>query len=490
MKPELQVCLETFQRWLQLPPDAGSVLFTLGVVTANRAQGDAVWGLLVGGSGWGKTETLMSLSKQPDVHPAGPITEGALLSGTPKRERGNAKGGLLREIGDFGILLVKDFGSVLSMNRDTRAQVLAALREVYDGSWTRHVGVDGGRTLHWEGKVGMVAGCTPIIDSHHGVMAAMGERFVFYRLPMTDQDGQARSALRHDGAERTMRADLAEASSLVLAAVDGDLLAAPVSDEDRERLIRLATLAVRARSAVERDPRTREIELVPDAEAPGRLALILLRLLKALRALGAEDEAAWTVVQKCALDCVPAVRRQVAEILLGLTEAGTAEVATAIDYPTTTTRRALEDLTAHGLMKRRKIKLVGPKGGSTNADRWSLTPFARERWPRRFPEKSFHTQSAEEREGGDQQSPTDISETCPRCGGELQEARGDPDCYGCEIGDPFCPACNRHANYDPTEGQSGEGFQAEGCPECGLAWSATRPGEPRRCLRGHPEVAA
>ena len=30
----------------------------------------------------------------------------------------------------------QDFGSVLSMHREARAAVLAALREVYDGSWT------------------------------------------------------------------------------------------------------------------------------------------------------------------------------------------------------------------------------------------------------------------------------------------------------------------------------------------------------------------
>ena len=37
------------------------------------------------------------------------------------------------------------------MNRDTRAEVLAALREVYDGRWSRNVGTDGGRTLDWTG---------------------------------------------------------------------------------------------------------------------------------------------------------------------------------------------------------------------------------------------------------------------------------------------------------------------------------------------------
>ena len=119
---------------------------------------------------------------------AATLTEPALLSGTPKKDTSrSAKGGLLREIGEFGILLAKDFTSILSMHRESRAAVLAALREVYDGSWTRHLGTDGGKTLTWSGKVAVLAGVTPTIDSHHAVMASMGERFVLYRLPTPAQ---------------------------------------------------------------------------------------------------------------------------------------------------------------------------------------------------------------------------------------------------------------------------------------------------------------
>jgi hypothetical protein len=40
--------------------------------------------------------------------------------------------GLLRQIGDFGVLLCKDFTSVLAQNKDACAEAMAALREVYD----------------------------------------------------------------------------------------------------------------------------------------------------------------------------------------------------------------------------------------------------------------------------------------------------------------------------------------------------------------------
>jgi len=42
-----------------------------------------------------------------------------LLSGTPTKEKAaDARGGLLREIGAFGYLVLKDFTSILSMHRD------------------------------------------------------------------------------------------------------------------------------------------------------------------------------------------------------------------------------------------------------------------------------------------------------------------------------------------------------------------------------------
>jgi hypothetical protein len=52
------------------------------------------------------------------------------------RQRGQqaagARGGLLQKIGVFGFLVLKDFGSILSMRPDHKAELLAALREIYD----------------------------------------------------------------------------------------------------------------------------------------------------------------------------------------------------------------------------------------------------------------------------------------------------------------------------------------------------------------------
>lgn len=107
----------------------------------------------------------MACSVLPDVHQTSTLTEAALLSGTPRKEHAKgARGGLLPTIGEFGLIVCKDLTSMLSMHRDAQAEVLAALREVYDGEYTRHVGTEGGRKLSWSGKVGLLAGCTETID--------------------------------------------------------------------------------------------------------------------------------------------------------------------------------------------------------------------------------------------------------------------------------------------------------------------------------------
>jgi hypothetical protein len=378
----LDSALDVFRGWLHLP-DTGAVEVVLATVAANQLDGDPVWSLLVGPPGGGKSEAINSVAGLTDIHPTATLTEAALLSGTPNKEKAQtAKGGLLREIGDFGIVVCKDFGSVLSMNRDARAAVLAALREVYDGSWTRHVGTDGGKTLSWAGKVGLIAGCTPTIDRHHGVMGTMGERFCLYRLPAVDSDTQAREALRHAGHERKMRQELAAAAASALTDLGQPR---PRSAQETEWLIGLATLVVRARSAVERDGYSRDIELVPDAEAPTRLVIVLDRLLAGLDALGSDRARAHEIVTKVALDSIPAIRYSCLRALEPFDELDTNQVATAVRYPATTTRRTLEDLTAHGLVE-------CERQGDGKAHEWRLSTFARGRLDT-FPETSVGAES-------------------------------------------------------------------------------------------------
>src|SRR6516225_2737166 len=127
-----------FARWIR-DADRVPTRAVLAAYVANRKLGgDPVWLMLVGGSGVGKTERLTPLAVMPDVILESSISgPAALLSGTAKKERAKtASGGILRKLPNGeGVLLLKDFTSIIDMHRDSRAEVLAALREVYDGRW-------------------------------------------------------------------------------------------------------------------------------------------------------------------------------------------------------------------------------------------------------------------------------------------------------------------------------------------------------------------
>lgn len=370
-------CIKTYEWWLALP-DPNVLLAVLGAVVANRVEGDPTWLLLVGPPSSGKTEILMSVSHLPEVHLAATLTEPALLSGVPKKEHAEeARGGLLRHIGEFGVLLLKDFTSTLAQNRDTRAAVLAALREIYDGSWTRHVGADGGRTLHWEGKVGLVAGVTPAIDQHHSVIAALGERFLQYRLTEVDADAVGARALEHLGREREMRDELAAASYAVVNAADQTRARRPLDADEQAQLVRLATFATRARSDVPRDGYSHEVVALPQPEAPARFVLGLRRIVGGMEAIGATPAAVEAVLLHLALDAMPATRRRLLEALQGRPEpTRTAELADESGLPTKTAARHLEDLALLGLADRSK------DGDKTNSpDRWAESDWCRDHWP-------------------------------------------------------------------------------------------------------------
>src|SRR5262249_38155766 len=177
-------------------------------------------------------------------------------------------------IGPFGILVLKDFGSVLSMQRDARGALLAALREIYDGHWARDVGTGGGTKLVWDGKLGMLFAATGVIDSHHTVLGAMGDRSLFSRLAPVEGKKQFLRALDHVGAgTKQMRKELTEAVGQLFAGRRNN--PRPINEDERERIGTALALIVRLRGTLERDYRTRDIKATYAAAGTARPELAL-----------------------------------------------------------------------------------------------------------------------------------------------------------------------------------------------------------------------
>ncbi|HZO66333.1 MAG TPA: DUF3854 domain-containing protein [Kribbellaceae bacterium] len=366
-----------FRRWLYL--DDPAPLYALAAaLVANRAPGDPVWLLLVCAPSTGKTELLSAAGRLPWVRSASTLTASSLLSGTSKRDRAkDATGGLLRQIGDFGVILAKDFTSVLAQNRDTRAEALAALREVYDGRWDRAVGSDGGRMLTWTGKAGLVGGVTPAIDRYGAVISALGDRFLMLRMPDVNAEAAYRAALRHGEHEQRMRRELREALAGLVEHADRGRVNREWTDEQADQLGALAVYTARTRTGVERDGYTQEVLYLPQIEGPGRLVKAYARLFGGLVAIGCDEGTAWSVLARVAIDCAPAVRTTLIRELLRHGEpVRTATIAAAVGMVTKTASRHLEDLSLLKVAERSKT------GAGTNSpDLWMATTWLREHWP-------------------------------------------------------------------------------------------------------------
>jgi hypothetical protein len=174
-----------------------------------------------------------------------------------------------------------------------------------------------------------------------------------------------------------MRAELADAIAAVLGVVETNTSPRDLTEEEVDRLVDLSHFVVKARTAVERDGYDRELVVMPEAEAPGRLVGALGAFLSGLEAVGADQLTAWRIVTKAGWDCVPDIRRRLLRAARQQPEARTSDLVTATGIPKVTTLRALEDLALLHLVE-------GTKASDQDnaAWRWSLSDEAAQSWPR------------------------------------------------------------------------------------------------------------
>jgi FaeA-like protein len=350
----LEETLQVFERWLLLKNHT-PILATLGTVAANMLAGDPVWLGLVGPSSCGKTEILDALSELSCVALVSTLTLPGLLSGTPQQQRSpGATGGLLRQVGNPGIIVCKEFSSILFMRPDTRTELLNALREIYDGRWIRHIGSGGGKVLTWSGKVGFLFGCTEAIDAQHDAISNLGHRFLYSRVELVRQ-GHLKKAIKHRGAMAAqMRKELADAVSKLFAQPRQPFQ--PMNEQELNRLDDIVSLVVDLRGGSDRDPRTRELETVYSPEGPSRIGLALEQLFSGLIALGLDRARAFTAIITVAMDSTPPKRRRIYSYLQSLKpnpgSATTSQIAAKVKLPALAVRRTLEELEAHGRIER------------------------------------------------------------------------------------------------------------------------------------------
>lgn len=338
-----------FRRWLGDGYDIDTLHVMLAAAAAERLDGDPLWLLIVSGSGNAKTETVQSLSGIGAITVSSISSEAALLSGTPRKDRAkDATGGLLREVGARGVMAIKDVTSILSMSRDLRGLVLGALREIYDGHWTRKMGTDGGRSISWSGRIAVIGAVTTAWDQAHSVIASMGDRFVLVRADSTTRRQEAgRRAIGNTGDETAMRAELAGAVAAVIDAMDAEPTA--LTDAETDALLAAADLTTLARTAVEYDYRGDVIDSHAP-EMPTRFAKQLAQVVRGGVAIGMDRAAALRLAIRCARDSMPPLRLAIIDDLSAHPDSATRDVRKRIGKPRATVDRQLQALDMLGVL--------------------------------------------------------------------------------------------------------------------------------------------
>lgn len=341
---------QLFLDWFGQHYDLAAIDVVLATKAAEQLDGDPVWTLLISGSGNAKTETVCSLSGTSAIITSTISSDGALLSASPRRERTkDATGGLLRRLGAAGVLVIKDVTSILSMDRNIRATVLAALREIADGRWERNVGTDGGRTLTWVGRIAVIGACTTAWDRAHDVVASMGDRFVTIRMDSsTGRQTAGYKAMANTGEEVTMRKALADGVAGILAGAARR--ADKPTPEETDLLLAAADVVTLCRTGVDYDYRGAVID-AHAPEMPTRFAKQLVQVLRGAVALGMARPLALGLALRCARDSMPPLRLAILEDVAANPHSRTKDIRYRLNKPYNTVDRQLQALHMLGVLE-------------------------------------------------------------------------------------------------------------------------------------------
>lgn len=348
--------------------DRNWIKLIAATVLANQMEGAPVWLMLVAPSSGGKTAALLTLDELEFIpgkrvsHFISDLTENTLASGF---KSGAGDAGLLNQMPYGGLMIFKDFTSLLTKRGETRDAIMGQLREVFDRKFDKKTGNN--QDTAWKGKVGAIAGVTTAVHEYISEMSVMGDRFIMYAPKMPDRmellkfimamsvqgDNQEKKLIK---AREMMHAYLKRAIKYVASA------RLQMSERDREYIMQVADFATKTRSGIIQDDRTGRVKFVPEPEMPTRLIEQLLAIgtvlsvMREIDGLPPElDDNDMDLLYKIAFDSIPVKRRwalrELASFGKGVTTAG---LAAQIGYETEVVKEWLAQLNALGICRRLK----------------------------------------------------------------------------------------------------------------------------------------
>lgn len=330
---------------------------TLAVLYSTKFQGEPLWLYVIGDPGRGKSLVLeSSLGSRSAIYRTS-ITHKAFVSGF--RQEGEDRS--LLSLLPGKTLVVKDYSNVLSLPYQEQDQLVSLLREAYDGRIVRSYGNNVYREYppadspFKDCRFSLVAGVTKEI--HARSHAGLGERFLKFEIPCTDDDNlQAMlSALGDNWSTHEQAAHRAAAVGAFLdRAVNYERLSS-LPEDIKAKIIALSSFVGLCRSPVSRTKG--DLDFVPSPESGTRVAKQLLKLSQALCIVFNKrtcDQDVYRLVRKVAWDTSHGWRRDLfIHLFESDTHRGTTAIASATGLSLGTTHRQLHDMLALDIVEKR-----------------------------------------------------------------------------------------------------------------------------------------
>ena len=349
--------------------DKGLLKLLFATLIANRMNISPVWLFIIGPSGAGKTAFIDTICDCEYIYPLSKITPNTFLSGF-KQGPGKEPSFLLQiPVKKGAMIIFKDFTTLLSMHHEAKVDILGQMREVYDGTLTKRTGT--GENLSWNGRVGLIAATTDAIYQARALYSSMGERFIMYNPLTPDRKEVARRSMNNIGSLHDKKIEMREMSKRYLdESVELPEVMPIITEKVKDNIIDIANMTCLARSMIDRDMKTGEIMHVYMAEVPTRLSEQLMAVSCGLMVMNDGDltEDDEYLLYKIALDSISSNRKMAMQKLAAYDEVETKGLAVALQYPTSTVRRWVEDLVALKICERAKHE------GSGTTDFWKIKP--------------------------------------------------------------------------------------------------------------------
>jgi len=336
-------------------PDMDALAIALSVYSAHvLLDSDPVWLFVVGTSGSGKTSIICNaLACLPSTMLVSDVTPTSFISGRAVKDGGSSLLFQLPQIGKDkgkknggrtqGVLVFKDFTSILARKYETKQEIIAVMREIYDGKYAPKKGT---KTMDWSGKVSVVAAVTSAIERASEIQRDLGERFVQVRWPR--EDGVATADKAADQVDHSVIIN--KLTILIKNLIGVETLPTKVSPPDKSLFTHLAELVAVLRGPVIRA--NGKIIDVPEPEAPTRIMQAMMQITMGHARIfrrGECNERDVKLGRRVGFDSIPLNRLKVFDSVgLGATQAelvkGTGLQFSSIEY-------VCEELVALGVLQ-------------------------------------------------------------------------------------------------------------------------------------------